>query len=294
MVVTSETAAIGIGAAKRGRMMQSMFQYPTLWLGGVILLCGVLVAVFAPIIAPYDPLEIDPANRLEPPSAQHWFGTDAFGRDVFSRTVYGARISLQVGAGIALLSTIFGLMIGLLAGFFRRLDAVIMRMMDAMMAIPGILLAIALMTLNRASVATVIVAITIPEIPRMVRVVRSVVLAIREQVYVQAAIATGTRTWRLLMRHVLPNTLAPVIVQATFIGAFAVIIEASLSFLGAGTPPEIPSWGNIMAEARSVLQLAPWIIVYPGLCLGATVLSINLLGDGIRDMVDPRFAKSFR
>jgi peptide/nickel transport system permease protein len=281
-------------AAWRGRFLESVSHHPTLWLGVFILTCAVLVAVFAPWLAPYDPLEINPIERLKPPSAEHWFGTDAFGRDVFSRTVHGSRVSLQVGAGIAVLSTFFGLVIGLVAGYFRRLDAIIMRIMDAMMAIPGILLAIALMTLSEASVMTVIIAITIPEIPRMVRVVRSVVLTIREQVYVQAAIAAGTRTPRLLVRHVLPNTLAPVIVQATFIGAFAVIIEASLSFLGAGTPPEIPSWGNIMAEARSVIQLAPWIIVYPGLCLGVTVLSINLLGDGLRDMVDPRFAKSFR
>jgi peptide/nickel transport system permease protein len=230
-------------------------------------------------------------QRLRGPSADHYFGTDALGRDVFSRTLWGGRVSLVVGISVALLATSIGVLIGMVAGFSRLADTLIMRVMDGMMAIPGILLAVALMTLVRASVETVVIAIAVPEIPRVVRLVRSLVLIIREQPYIQAAEAIGTRFHWILLRHVLPNTVTPLIVQATFICASAVIFEAYLSFLGAGTPPEIPSWGNMMAEGRAVVQLAFNIMLYPGIFLGLTVLSINLLGDGLRDMLDPRIAR---
>jgi peptide/nickel transport system permease protein len=248
------------------------------------------VALFAPWIAG-NPITFDPIDRLRPPSAEFWFGTDNLGRDVYARTVYGARISLIVGLLVAAVTIVLGLLIGLVSGFFRRLDAILMRIMDGIMAIPGILLAIALVALTRASVEVVIVAIAIPEIPRVVRLVRSVVLSVREQPYVDAAIASGTRAARILFRHILPNTVAPLIVQATYIIASAVITEAALSFLGAGVPPEIPTWGNMIADGRLFLQIAPWPIFFPGLCLAILVLAVNILGDGLRDRLDPRIAR---
>ena len=226
-----------------------------------------------------------------PPSERFWFGTDQFGRDVFSRTVHGARVSLIVGFAVAALSSLIGLAGGLVCGYFRRVDAVVMRVMDGMMAIPSILLAIALITLTRPGLGIVIAAIVIPEVPRVVRVVRSVVLSIRAQPYVESAIAGGTRNTKLLVRHILPNTLAPLIVQATYVCASAMLIEAGLSFLGAGVPPEIPSWGNIIAQGRTFFQIAPWTILIPGAFLAVTVLAVNLLGDGLRDRLDPRLAR---
>jgi peptide/nickel transport system permease protein len=256
-----------------------------------LLVVMVLVAVGAPYWGTIDPLELNPIERLRAPSMGHWFGTDMLGRDLYSRTVYGSRISLFVGLCVAALSMTIGLSIGLLSGYHRHLDSVIMRIMDGMMAIPSILLAIALMALMSASVQNVIIALTIPEIPRVVRVVRSVVLSLREQAYVEASLATGARLPRILLRHIMPNTVAPLIVQGTYICASAVIFEAYLSFLGAGTPPQIPSWGNIMAEGRTYVQLAFWIILFPGLCLALTVLAINLVGDGLRDTLDPKLAR---
>jgi peptide/nickel transport system permease protein len=266
----------------------------TLAIGAVILIVIAALALLAPVIAPHDPLQMSPAIRLRPPSRDHLFGTDHLGRDVFSRTLWGGRVSLLVGLGVALLSCSCGLALGVVAGFFRSLDAILMRIMDAMMSIPAILLAIALVAINRPTTTVLIVAIALPEIPRVARLVRAVVLTIREQTYVEAAVAVGTRPLRLLWRHVLPNAIAPLIVQATFVCALAIIIEASLSFLGAGTPPEVPSWGNIIAGGRSYLRNAPWILLYPGLLLGLTVLSVNLLGDGLRDMLDPRLARRMR
>ena len=238
-----------------------------------------------------DAITMQPALRLRPPSEANWFGTDHLGRDVFARTVYGARVSLFVGISVAAMSITCGLFIGLMSGYFRRVDAVVMRLMDGLMAIPAILLAIALVALTRASVGTVIFAITIPEIPRVVRLVRAVVLSVREAPYVEAAVAGGTPTWKILLRHILPNTIAPLIVQATYICASAILIEAALSFLGAGTPPEIPTWGNMIAQSRLFLSRAPWTIFCPGIALALVVLAVNLLGDGLRDRLDPRLAR---
>ena len=266
-------------------------RYPLMYIGGGLLLIMVFLAVFAPLLFTSDPIQMNPVERLKTPSLTHWFGTDMFGRDIYSRTVYGSRISLVVGLVAAVLSVILGLFIGLVAGYIRFLDAILMRIMDGLMAIPGILLAIALVSLSGASLITVTIAITIPEIPRVVRLVRSIVLSVREEPYVEAAIAAGTRLPLILSRHVLPNTIPPLIVQATYVCASAMLTEAILSFLGAGTPPEVPSWGNIMAEGRLYFQIAPWIIFFPGITLAVTVLAVNVLGDGLRDTLDPRIAK---
>jgi peptide/nickel transport system permease protein len=282
-------AAIARPRPRRG-LAEFVRRHPTIVAGGAILAFMTAVALLAPWIAA-DPILFNPIDRLRPPSAEFWFGTDNLGRDVYARTVYGARISLIVGFLVAAVTVALGLVIGLTAGFYRGLDGVVMRIMDGIMAIPGILLAIALVALTRASVEVVIVAIAIPEIPRVVRLVRSVVLSVREQPYVDAAIASGTRTARILFRHILPNTVAPLIVQATYIMASAVITEAALSFLGAGVPPEIPTWGNMIADARLFLQIAPWPIFFPGVCLAILVLAVNILGDGLRDRLDPRLAR---
>jgi peptide/nickel transport system permease protein len=263
---------------------------PTILIGAALLVGLVAMALAAPWIVG-DPFRQAPINRLRPPSERFWFGTDQFGRDVFSRTVYGARVSLIVGLMVAGLASLIGLVMGLVCGYFRRIDGVIMRVMDGIMAIPSILLAIALITLTRPGLGIVILAIVIPEVPRIVRVVRSVVLSIRAQPYVESAIAGGTRTGKLLARHILPNTLAPLIVQATYICASAMLIEAGLSFLGAGVPLEVPSWGNIIAQGKTFFQIAPWTIMIPGAFLAVTVLAVNLLGDGLRDRLDPRLAR---
>jgi peptide/nickel transport system permease protein len=277
-------------ASPLARAATAIRRNPTIFIGAVLLVALVAMTLAAPWIAG-DPFRQAPVNRLRPPSEGFWFGTDQFGRDVFSRTVHGARVSLIVGFAVAALSSLIGLAVGLVCGYFRRVDAVIMRAMDGIMAIPSILLAIALITLTRPGLGIVIAAIVIPEVPRVVRVVRSVVLSIRAQPYVESAIAGGTRNTKLLVRHILPNTLAPLIVQATYVCASAMLIEAGLSFLGAGVPPEIPSWGNIIAQGRTFFQIAPWSIFIPGAFLAATVLAVNMLGDGLRDRLDPRLAR---
>jgi peptide/nickel transport system permease protein len=287
---TVETA----GQKGRGGLRRWLRRYPTVAIGLAILGLMVAVALLAPWIAAEDPARINPRLRLRPPSATAWFGTDHLGRDVFSRVVHGARVSLFVGFTVAVLSTVLGLAIGLLSGFLRRLDAVVMRVMDGLMAIPAILLAIAMISLSRSSIRTVIVAITIPEIPRVVRLVRSVVLTLREQLFVDAAVSLGARLPRILAVHIMPNTMAPLIVQATYVCASAIIIEAILSFLGAGTPPDIPSWGNMMAEGRTYVLVAWWLLVFPGLFLSLVVLAVNLLGDGLRETLDPRLSRSAR
>ena len=275
------------------RALEFARRNPTVIIGLSILLVMAGVAVFAPWLAS-DPMALNPVVRLRPPSETFWFGTDHLGRDVYSRVIFGTRISLTVGLFVAILSTVIGLAIGLFAGYVRLADALIMRVMDGLMAIPGILFAIALMALFGSSVQNVIIAITVPEIPRVVRLVRAVVLTIREQPYVEAAVAAGTRLPMILIRHILPNTFAPLMVQATYVCASAVIVEALLSFLGAGTPPEIPSWGNMMAEGRVYFQIKPWIILFPGICLAVMVLTVNVLGDGLRDTLDPRIARRMR
>lgn len=267
------------------------FLNPPVFMAVCGLVVVVLLAIFAPWVAHYDPTMVDPISRLLPISSDHWLGTDAYGRDVFSRVVYGARVSLTVGVGVTLLCTCFGLLIGVLAGYFRWVDHIVMRIMDGLMAIPGILLAIALVSLSGASLITVLIAITIPEIPRVVRLVRSIVLSVRHEAYVEAAETLGTPTIKLMWRHLVPNTIAPLVVQSTYVFASAMLTEAILSFLGAGTPPEISSWGNVMAEGRSYFQLIPGLVLYPGILLSLTVLSINLLGDALRDSLDPRMQK---
>ena len=293
MAATDITTAAAIVPRSRSAtgLMRRAARRPLPVLGSALLIVLILSALFAPWLTPYDPFEMNVVDRLLPPNETYWFGTDAYGRDIFTRTLYGGRVSLVIGAAVAVAATVVGLLIGVVAGYFRTADAILMRVMDGLMAIPGILLAIALMSLTRASVWIVILAITIPEVPRVARLVRSVVLSVREQVYIQAASAIGTRFPRLMLRHILPNTFAPLIVQATYIAASAVLVESYLSFLGVGTPPEIPSWGNIIAEGRLYVQIAFWNILFPSIFLAVMVLSINILGDGLRDMLDPRLAR---
>ncbi len=285
-IVQPETRAV---ASKAG-LWRFVRRNTTLVIGLIILAVMVILALIAPIFAG-DPYTMKPIQRLKPPSEAFWFGTDQLGRDVFARTIYGARISLIVGISVAVLSIVVGLVIGLLAGVLRWVEAIVMRLLDGLMAIPAILLAIALVSLFGASVGIVIVAIVIPEIPRVVRLVRSVVLATREQPFVEAAIAGGAPTWKILIRHILPPTIPPLIVQATYICASAILVEAGLSFLGAGTPPEIPTWGNMIAADRIYLGRAPWCIFWPGIALALVVLAVNLVGDGLRDRLDPRIAR---
>jgi peptide/nickel transport system permease protein len=261
---------------RRRGIVGFLWRHPTIAIGGTLLLLMVLMAVLAPYLWTVDPTALATHRRTREPSSLYWFGTDMLGRDIYSRVVYGARVSLAIG---------------LVSGFVRWADGVIMRVMDGLMSIPPILLAIALMALTRASVENVIMAITIAEIPRVSRLVRGVVLSLREQPYVDAAIAAGTRTPMIILRHILPNTLAPMTVQATYICASAMITEAILSFIGAGTPPIIPSWGNIMAEGRALWQVKPFIVFFPAIFLSLTVLAVNLVGDGLRDALDPRMAK---
>ena len=277
-------------ASALARLGSGLRRNPTIIAGALLLAALAALALLAPWLTA-DPFKQAPINRLRPPSERFWFGTDQFGRDVFARTIHGARVSLVVGISVALVSSALGLALGLMCGYFRRIDGVVMRVMDGLMAIPSILLAIALITLTRPGLGIVIAAIVIPEVPRVVRVVRGVVLTIRSQPYIESAIAGGTRNFKLLARHILPNTVGPLIVQATYVCASAMLIEAGLSFLGAGVPPEIPSWGNIIAQGRTFFQIAPWTILIPGAFLALTVLAVNLLGDGLRDRLDPRLAR---
>ena len=288
MAAVTEAARARPGLA--GKFAVFARRNPTIVLGAGLLILTAIIAIIAPWLAG-DPRLMTPAKRLLSPSAEYWFGTGNLGRDVYARTVYGARISLVVGLSVAAISVAVGLVIGLAAGYYRRLDGFVMRIMDGMMAIPAILLAIALVSLNRASVWIVIVAITIPEVPRVVRLVRSVVLTTREQPFIEAAIGGGSRDFKIIHRHILPSTVAPLIVQATYITASAILIEAALSFLGAGVPPEIPTWGNMIAASRLFLARAPWTIFFPGAALALVILAVNLMGDGLRDRLDPRLAR---
>ncbi|CEJ09895.1 ABC transporter permease [Phreatobacter sp. AB_2022a] len=302
---TTPLAAADAPAPAKPNVWRKLKRNPAVIAGAAIVLVMVLIGLLAPLIATSDPSAINPGARNRVPMAEssyrlddgtrktitHYMGTDTLGRDVFSRVVYGARVSLFIGVTVALLSVVAGLIIGMLAGYFRWLDGVIMRLMDGLMAIPAILLAIALVSLSRAGILTVIVAIVVPEVPRVVRLVRSVVLSVREEPYVEAAVTVGTPTLALLIRHILPNTIAPLIVQGTFICASAILVEAILSFLGIGIPPDVPTWGNIMAEGRQLFRLFPHNILYPGIFLALTVLAVNMLGDGLRDTLDPKMEK---
>ena len=292
MTVAPTDLAVLAAPRERSRGVWAYIRrHPTIVIGATLLGLMALMAVFAPLLGTVDPQALAPVQRLRWPSATHWFGTDMLGRDIYSRTVYGARVSLTVGISVALLASGIGLVIGLVTGFSRWTDAIGMRIMDGLMSIPGILIAIALMALTRASLENVIIAITVADTPRVARLVRGVVLTLRELPFVEAAHASGTGFFRILWRHILPNTVPPLLVQGTFDAASAMIVEAILSFLGAGTPPNIPSWGNIMAEGRSLFQVAYYIVFFPGAFLSITVLAMNLLGDGLRDALDPRLAR---
>ena len=299
-------ARLAAPQARPTHIGRRLLHHRSVVIGGALVLLMVAIAIFAPVLGTVDPKAIDPAYRNRVPGTEHviaradgtrttqtfWMGTDSLGRDVYSRVIYGARVSLIVGVTVALISTCVGLVIGLVAGYLRWVDRVIMRIMDGLMAIPGILLAIGLVAVWGAGLFTVILAIVVPEIPRVVRLVRSIVLTIREEPYVEAAISVGTPVPLILIRHVMPNTFAPMIVQATFVCASAILIEAILSFLGIGIPTDIPTWGNIMAEGRQLFRVYPHTILFPGVFVAVTVLAVNMLGDGLRDALDPRMAKS--
>ncbi len=284
----SRRTALGAWHAARGTVRRNR----RLVIGAVLLVAVLLVALLAGVLATHDPRLLRPQIRLSPPSAEHRFGTDNFGRDLYSRTVYGARISLLVGGLVALLAALVGTAAGLASGYYPRVDLVLMRIMDGMMAFPGIVLAVGIMAAMGPHVANVVVALAIVQMPRVVRVVRSVVISLRGMQYVEAARCMGVSDARMLLRHILPNCISPLVVQCTFIFSEAVLGEASLSFLGVGAPPEIPSWGVILGEARLYIRNAPWMIFLPGSALTITVLALNLLGDGIRDLLDPRVRKT--
>jgi peptide/nickel transport system permease protein len=300
-----DSASIAAASTKRKSLWLVALRNPMVIIGGSILLVMLAIAILAPFLGTVDPTRIDPASRNKKPGTEITMrlddgqtvkriaimGTDSLGRDVYSRVIYGTRVSLAVGAAVALISIAIGVVIGLISGYIRWLDGIIMRIMDGLMAIPGILLAIAMVSIWRAGLITVIFAIVVPDVPRVVRLVRSIVLTVREEPYVEGAISVGTPTWILMFRHILPNTVAPLIVQGTFLAASAILVEAALSFLGIGIPPEIPSWGNIMAEGRTLFRVFPHNIFYPGIFLAFTVLAINIMGDGLRDTLDPKMSK---
>jgi peptide/nickel transport system permease protein len=260
----------------------------------LLLLLLIAVSVFAPLLTAHDPALIAPRIRLQGPSAAHWLGTDSLGRDLFARTLYGGRLSISLALLVSVSSVIVGLVFGIVAGFFRRLDAPIMRLMDGIMAIPGLLLAIAMVALGGAQISTMVLAIAIPEVPRIARLVRSVVLSVREEPYVEASFGMGSSTLRVLVWHILPSTINPLVVQATFVCAAAILTEAVLGFLGLGFPPEVPSLGSIIAEGRPYFQRAPGIILFPGAFLALLILAINMFGDALRDRLDPRLARKGR
>ncbi|CDX42670.1 putative peptide transporter permease subunit: membrane component of ABC superfamily [Mesorhizobium sp. SOD10] len=262
-------------------------RHPLVVIGGGLLALLTILTLAAPLYAG-DPLKMYPFKRLQPPSPEMWFGSDNLGRDVFARTIFGARISLMVGLLSAASAAVIGLLIGVVAGYSRSFDNVVMRVMDGLMSIPTILLAIALISLTGPGIGILIVAIAIPETPAVARLVRSVVLGVRGRPYVEAALCGGARLPKVLWRHILPSTIPALMVQAATVCASAILTEAGLSFLGVGVPPEIPSWGNMIASSRLYLAIAPMTIFAPGACLAVTVLAVNLLGDGLRDMFDPR------
>lgn len=297
--------SVAPSSPERRRALAKTLRNGSVRFGGGILLVLILMAIFAPWLGTIDPNAIDPAsgNMLPLSSGEfmslagdtfhHFFlmGSDALGRDIWSRTVYGARVSITIGIAVALLALALGMLVGLLAGYFRRVDGLVMRLMDGLMAIPGILFAISLVALFGGTVTTVIIAIAIPEIPRVARLVRSVVLTIREEPYVEAAIALDTPIWKILLKHILPNAIAPLIVQGTYVCAAAILVEAILSFLGVGLPTDMATWGNIMSEGRAQFNEYPYAVLLPGVFLALTVLAVNILGDGLRDTLDPKLNK---
>lgn len=271
-----------------GRLAKSS---PTMAAGLVIILFMILIAISAPVLFTEDPNAVEPRNRFVGPSTDNWFGTDVVGRDVYSRTIYGSRVSLIVAAAVASITTLLAVVIGLLVGYYRWVDMAVMRIMDGLMSIPAILLAIALMAVFGGSVQNVIIALCVVETPRAVRVMRAAVLGLKEEMFIDAARAVGAPTYRILARHIFPNTVAPLIVLATFIAASAILLEAYVSFLGAGVSQETPTWGSIMAQGRQYLSRAVWIIFFPGVFLTLTVLGINIAGDGLRDKLDPKLRR---
>jgi len=273
------------------KFLRRLLKRKTVAVGLIVLTIFVLLAAFAPWIAPYSPSKLSIVNRLKPPSELFWFGTDEFGRDVFSRTIYAGRLSLLVGAAVVTLSALIGVTLGLLAGFFQRLDTPIARLIDAMMAFPDILLAIALVAALGPSLTTVIIALSIVYSPRLARIVRASTLVIRELPYVEAAKALGISTFHIMTRHVLRNLVSPILVQGTFLFASAMLAEAGLSFLGLGVSPEIPTWGTMIAAGRQYIGQADWMTYFPGFAIILSVLSLQMVGDGLRDMLDPRLRK---
>ncbi|WP_435301056.1 ABC transporter permease [Aureimonas altamirensis] len=278
-------------ASPFGKSLRRLVGNKAILIGIVILTIVVLAAVLAPLVAPYAPNKLSIVNRLQAPSAAHLFGTDEFGRDIFSRAIHAGRVSLLVSLGVVAISTVLGVFLGVLAGYFRRLDAPISRLLDAMMSFPDILLAIALVAALGPSLLNVILALGITYAPRLARIVRGSTLVLRELPYIDAAIALGLPTWQILLRHVLLNLASPILVQATFIFAAAMLAEASLSFLGVGASSDQPTWGTMLASGREYMNNAPWLMIFPGLAIVFSVLSLQLVGDGLRDLVDPRLAK---
>jgi peptide/nickel transport system permease protein len=278
-------------ATAEAGLLKSLSQRHSVLVGIAILVIIGLAAIFAPFITPFDPGKLAIADRLKPPSGVHFFGTDEFGRDIFTRVLFAGRISMTVGISVAVLSSLFGVIFGLLAGFFRRLDAPISRIVDAMMAFPDILLAIALVAALGGSVFNVIIALTIVYTPRVARIVRASTLVIRELTYVEAARALGVSTWRILTNHVLRNIVSPLIVQATFVFAYAMLAEAGLSFLGVGVDPSTPTWGTMINAGRKYVSTAGWMILFPGVAITICVLALQIVGDGLRDALDPNLSK---
>lgn len=304
--LSPDIAVEQLAPSRRRSLFRRVIANWSVRLGGGVLCMLILATMIAPWLGTIDPTAIDPSSGNLLPGTRadfnnlsgevisnHWFlmGTDSLGRDIWSRALYGARVSITVGIAVALLALVLGLFVGLTAGYFRRIDSVVMRLMDGVMAIPGILFAVSLVALFGGTLLTVIVAIAVPEIPRVARLVRSVVLSIREEPYVEAAIALDTPTWKILLRHILPNAIAPLIIQGTYVCASAILVEAILSFLGVGLPAEMATWGNIMAEGRSQFNQYPHNVLFPGVFLALTVLSVNVMGDGLRDTLDPKFNK---
>jgi peptide/nickel transport system permease protein len=272
--------------------LRRLFRRRLVLVGALVLMLIIMLAVFAPLLSPWSPTAIRVAQRLKPPSLQHWFGTDEFGRDILARIMFGARASLGIGLAVVAVSMACGTLLGLLAGYFRALDTIVMRLVDAMMALPDILLAIFLVAVLGASAANVVLALSIVYTPRVTRVVRASTLVVRELPFVEAARALGVSTFRILTVHILLNVASPILVQATFIFAYAVLAEAGLSFLGAGVPPEVPTWGTMIASGQQYADQAFWLVLFPGLAIVSAAMSLQLVGDGLRDMLDPKLRKA--